>query len=73
MSEAVALVEAPHPPTHEPRLASFIYCPNCTTELQRYRADEDAVCVICSLRLALPDAAELADFRARHANPAADP
>ena len=72
MSEAVALVEAPHTPRHEPRLASFIYCPNCTTELQRYSAGEDAVCVICGLRLALPDPAELADCRARHRDPAED-
>jgi len=30
------------------------------------------VCVICGLRLALPDPAELADFRARHRDPAED-
>lgn len=66
MADAVAVVAPPQTPTREPALASFLSCPNCTTELQRYRTDERAVCVICGLQLALPDAAELDDFRARH-------
>lgn len=73
MAEAVARVAAPHTPTHEPRLASFVACPNCTTELQRYAADQPAACVICGLQLDVPDAAEIADFRARHRDPVTDP
>lgn len=69
---AVAQAEPPHTPTHEPRLASFVWCPNCTTELQRQQAGGPIRCVICGLAMAQPDDAELAAFRASHRDPAGD-
>lgn len=70
--EGVARAAPPRTPTHEPRLASFLWCPNCTSELQRYSAGAPIDCVICGLRLAPPDAGELAGFRAAHRDPAGD-
>jgi hypothetical protein len=39
----------------------------------RKAADQPAACVICGLQLDVPDAAEIADFRARHRDPVTDP
>lgn len=66
---AVYALPAPTTPSRAPGLAPFLWCPNCTAELEDYDDRQRKLkCGACGLTLKAVDYAELMEVKARAKN-----
>ena len=54
-------------------MAMVVPADGCGVGGLRKAAGQPTACVVCGLQLDVPDAAEIADFRAHHRDPVTDP
>jgi protein-arginine kinase activator protein McsA len=70
--QAVGVAGEPRAAPHERSLASYVWCPNCTAELEHFRPEQPLGCVICGLSMDAPDPQELHKFRYAHPDLSSD-
>ncbi|RCW73827.1 hypothetical protein DES41_102141 [Pseudorhodoferax soli] len=71
---AVYSVDTPKEPPRQPSMAPYLWCPNCTAELEDYDGRERRLqCASCGLRLPATDQQELLEIRQDHGDIAGEP